>query len=111
MEDLNKLIEDKIKNSITGPDYNKRESITFTNKSYTVQEDGYIQVYFKYLSGVNAGSGVQDFLRINNVIVFANNASVNWQNPWSPIFLVKKGDLISYSATAQEITGFYFPIR
>lgn len=115
MEDLNKFIESKIeekaKTQVVGPDYKKCETITFTNKSYTVQKDGYIQVHFYYTSSMNEATGILDYLYINNAVVFRNNASVCWQNPYSPIFSVKKGDVIRYTNDAQQVTGFYYPIR
>lgn len=64
--------------SISTPDYEKREEITFTNKAYTVQEDGYIQVYFKYTEKVEI---VEDRLFINNQEIFSNHSGVTWQNP------------------------------
>lgn len=94
--------------SISTPDYEKREEITFTNKAYTVQEDGYIQVYFKYTEKVEI---VEDRLFINNQEIFSNRSGVTWQNPISPPFQVKRGDIISFLNKAQQVVGWYYPIR
>ena len=56
-------------------------------------------------------NGVLDQIFINNKVVFRNNASVSWQNPISPIFLVKKGDIVTFSCKAQQVTGWFYTIR
>lgn len=113
--DWNKLLDEKVEEKVTSfiptPDYEKIEEIAFTNKSYTVQKDGYIQVWFTYTAGVDAGVGVYDGLFVNNMKVFNNNANTGWQNPITPPFLVKKGDVITYENKAQKVTGYYYPIR
>ena len=55
--------------------------------------------------------GVMDNIIINGAHVFRNNASVSWQNPISPIFEVKKGDIVSFSGKAQAVTGKFYYIR
>ena len=47
MQDLNKLIQDKVEKAVSEiktvkvPDYENRQEVTFVNKSYTIEEDGY----------------------------------------------------------------------
>lgn len=112
VEDLNKIIEDKINEKVTGtivaPDYEKREKIEFVDKSYTVEKDGYVQVSFSYTAGVYP---VGDSLSINGESVFLNNGDISWLNPWTPIYPVKKGDIITVTNTAQVVKGYYYPIR
>lgn len=106
MKDLNTLIKNKIAEAT--PDYANGQEITFTNKTYTAENDGYIQLRFNYTAGV---SDVNDALYINERLVFYNCASVVWQNPCTPIFQVKKGDVIRYTNRAQQVFGTYYPYR
>lgn len=106
MKDLNTLIKNKIAEAT--PDYANGQEITFTNSTYTVENDGYIQLRFNYTAGV---SDVNDALYINARLVFNNAASVVWQNPCTPIFQVKKGDVIRYTNRAQQVFGTYYPYR
>lgn len=112
MENLNTLIEAKVneamKVSIPSPNYESRQMINFTNESYVVEKDGYIQMFFYYNTSMQQTS---DALYINNVLVFVNRSPDVWQNAYSPIFSVKKGDVVSYYNMCQEVTGYYYPIR
>lgn len=114
VEDLNKLIEDKVNEKITStipaPDYTNVETVSFTNKSYTVQKDGYIQVEFEYTQLVEAGK-LWDKFYINNIRVYMNKLGTTWKNDYTAIFPVKKGDIITYENTAQQVIGYYYPIR
>lgn len=115
MENLNELINSKVQHAMSEsmplPDYANCQEITFTNNSYTVENFGYIQLFFYYTSSVDALTGVEDFMMINGKTVFRNNSSVSWQNVYSPIFLVKKDDVVSFTNRAQSVQGFYYPIR
>lgn len=108
MEDLTTLINKKVKEARPTPDYANAKTINFTGKTWTVEEDGYVQISFGYESSVTE---VMDKIIINNKLIFANNTQAGWQNPFSPIFEVKKGDVITYSNTAHYVNGFYYPIR
>lgn len=110
MKELDTIIQEKIAETICTPDYGNGTQITFTNKEYTVEENGYIQMSFVYTAPINSG-GVGDFLYINNNMFFRNSANTTWQNALSPIFPVKQGDVIRYENKAQSVTGTFFSIR
>lgn len=114
MENLNTLIENKVKDamktSMPTPDYAKRESFTFTDNSYTVQKDGYIQVFFHYTDAV--ASFARDEMWINDISVFMTSLdNTGWANTYTPIFPVKKDDVIKISHRSQDPKGYYYPMR
>lgn len=113
MQDLNKLIQDKVEKAVSEiktvkvPDYENRQEVTFVNKSYTIEEDGYFQMYLYY----QKSSSVNDRIFINGIAVFLNSIPDDWNNIISPIYEVKKGDVITYECTAQTVVGYYLPSR
>ena len=115
VQELNQLIKDKVKEVATqlvaSPDYANPQQLTFTNQSYTVENDGFIQFYFNYNTYLTDPKGVNDDITINGTQVFRNSSDNTWQNARSPIFPVKKGDTIQYTKTAHEVTVYYYSIR
>ena len=87
-----------VTNNVLYPDYTNREKIAFTNKSYVVEKDGYIQISFRYPNALT--SDVTDYFTINDVRVFWNGINAKYANVISPLFLVKSGDVVTYSNTA-----------
>ena len=51
-EELKNKVEE-FSHNIISPDYEKCKTVNFVNKSYTVEENGYIQVELHYTAGVN----------------------------------------------------------
>lgn len=92
------------------PDYENRKNIAFQNKAYTVENDGYIQLFFYYDTPLS-GSTVNDSVFINGKITFRNMAPIYWLNTFTSLYLVKKDDIVTYSNTAQKVTGYYYNFR
>ncbi len=106
MKDLNTLIKNKIAEAT--PDYANGQEITFTNKTYTVENDGYIQVVFAYtVSGID----VDDKLFINEEFVFWNRSDDKWNCAYTSMLQVRKGDIIRYENKGQNVSAKYYPFR
>ena len=90
------------------PDYANRTTITFTNKSYTVESDGCIQIYFSYSNDV---SYTADSVSVNNKIVYSCGTSSKYANMMTPFLFVKAGDVVQYTNTSQNVTGYYYSLR
>jgi hypothetical protein len=91
------------------PDYAKMEGtnrISFTNKTWTVEKDGYVYLAISFGSTLGGGLAGTDFL-INGKRVMAaiwnsnQNASANGE------FSVKKGDVITLSGYLPDTPGQY----
>ena len=90
------------------PDYANQEKITFTNKSWEADRDGYVQIFFQYTGNKpNSGNSV----KINEKEVFWSSVEANWCNIYTPLLMVKKGDIIQYSNSAQNVYTYYYPFR
>ena len=103
---------DSSRQTVSGiyPDYENVKEITFNNdKSYTVEEDGYIQINFGYTAQIDIV--MNDYMYINNILIYKNANSSKWSNALSPLFLVKKGDLVTYKNTAQSVIGLFYNFR
>ena len=54
---------------------------------------------------------MNDYMYINNILIYKNANSSKWSNALSPLFLVKKGDLVTYKNTAQSVIGLFYNFR
>lgn len=106
MKDLNTLIKNKIAEAT--PDYANGQEITFTNKAYTVEKDGYVQVKFNYTT---EGIDVDDKVFINEENLYYNRSDNKWNAFYSPIIQVRKGDIVRYENKAQKVSAKYYPYR
>ena len=91
------------------PDYENRKTITFVNKEYTVENDGYVEISFAYTTGISGS--IKDYVFINDTCLFSSYLPLNWSNCCSPLLVVKKGDVVKYQNTAQIVTGYYYNFR
>jgi len=80
-----------------------RSTKDIVNSAYTPKIDGYVQC----IARSQAEAGIP-FIRlvINNMTVFEGTApSGNYNYIWSPLFLVKKNDIIKYTITTESSDG------
>ena len=105
---LKEIENNKFEGILPTPNYGEATRISFVNKSYTADKEGYIQIYFHYTS--NKSDSI-DSVSINGVEIYRFNTSSSWQNVKTPMLAVKKGDIISYSNGAQDVQTFFYNIR
>lgn len=99
------------------PNYNNMSTLYQSNSDITTQvttinKDGWLQCVAK----TAVASGIP-FIRlyINNVMVYEKTGiTSNYSYAWSPLFRVKKGDIIQYTLTTETSDGlkelrFYLP--
>ena len=90
------------------PNYNNMSTLYQSNSDITKQvttinKDGWLQCVAKTV----AATGMPFIrLHINNVMVYEKNGiRTNYSYAWSPLFRVKKGDIIQYTLTTETSDG------
>lgn len=112
---VDKEVEDLTENMV--PNYNNMSTLYHSNSDIidqvtTINKDGWLQCVAK-----TAAATGMPFIRlyINNVMVYEKNGiRTNYSYAWSPLFRVKKGDIIKYTLTTETSDGlkelrFYLP--
>ena len=100
------------KNKIDFPDYSKTTTLLNGVGQYTITEDGFVQTY-GYNNGTVANKPVI-YLSINGFSIHGNHGLTEiWVGKSSPLFPVKKGDVVEIkSCTWSDLNRLYFiPFR